>query len=72
MNPPAPSPITASLAQQGTNLVLTWTGGSAPYHVQIKTNLQDAIWQNLGAPISSTSLLITPSNTASFYRIQSQ
>jgi hypothetical protein len=72
MNPPAPPPITASLAQQGTNLVLSWTGGSAPYQVQIKTNLQDAIWQNLGAPISSTSLLITPSNTASFYRIQSQ
>ena len=33
------SPICAMLSLEGTNALLTWTGGSAPYRVQYSTNL---------------------------------
>ena len=51
------------------DLLLNWTGGISPYQVQVTTNLPDAGWQNLGTPVSITSLLVSPTNDAAFYRI---
>jgi len=65
-------PIVSTMSIEGTNVVLNWAGGIPPYQIQMKPSLQDAVWQNVGAPIASSNLIITPSNAVGFYRIQSQ
>jgi hypothetical protein len=65
-------PITATIEPQGANLLLSWTGGIPPYQVQVATNLPPLSWQNFGSPNGSTSLLLTPTNSAAFYRIVGQ
>jgi Putative Ig domain/Immunoglobulin I-set domain len=68
-----PAPLLASLSvSQGTNLVLNWGGGQPPYSVQMATNLTSAVWQTIAGPMTNTTLLVTPSNAAAFYRIQVQ
>jgi thiol-disulfide isomerase/thioredoxin len=66
------SPIVAKLAKQGTDLLLSWTGGSGTYQVQIATNLTSPVWQNYGTAVSSTSLTLICSNQMSFYRVVQQ
>jgi fibronectin type 3 domain-containing protein len=69
---PAP-PIFSFLSWEGSNLTLTWTGGIPPFQVHVTTNLAGASWENHGAPLGTNGpVLITPSNTAEFYRIQGQ
>ncbi len=68
---PAP-PIQAMMSRQGSDLLLSWTGGSAPYQVQVTTNLVNIVWQNVGAPVTTNQMTLSPSNTASFYRIRGQ
>jgi hypothetical protein len=71
--PVIPGPLMASVSlSQSTNVLLSWTGGEPPYVIQSSGDLAHPVWQNLGPPTTNTSLLITPSNVASFYRIQSQ
>jgi hypothetical protein len=65
-------PITAIMSPQGGNLLLSWTGGIPPYQVQIAPYLPAAAWQNFGGATSGTSLVITPTNNAAFYRILGQ
>jgi hypothetical protein len=61
-----------SLSTQGTNIVLNWSGGQPPYSVQMATNLTSPAWQTILGPMTNTTLLVTPSNAAAFYRIQAQ
>jgi hypothetical protein len=68
----AAPPIIQTTSLQGSNLLLNWSGGIAPYQVQTTTNLASPDWQNLGGTISSNNLTITPSNSATFYRIVGQ
>lgn len=68
----AAAPIMAGISPSGTNLLLSWTGGIAPYAVQINTDLTTAAWANLSTGISSNSFGLSPSNTAGFYRIVGQ
>jgi hypothetical protein len=68
-----PAPLLASLSvSQGTNLVLNWSGGQPPYSVQMATDLATPAWQTIAGPMTNTTLLVTPSNAAAFYRIQGQ
>lgn len=62
-------PLQANLVPQGSDLLLTWTGGVPPYQVEMNTNLGTAPWLPLGISSTNTSLLLTPSNSATFYRI---
>jgi hypothetical protein len=64
--------IFATVSPQLPNLLLNWTGGIAPYQVQMNTDLTSSAWVSLAGPLSSTSLVITPSNNAAFYRILGQ
>jgi hypothetical protein len=64
-------PISATISVTGNQLVLHWSGGVAPFQVQVKTNLLDAAWQNYGGPIGSNTLILSPDGAAGFYRIQS-
>ena len=61
-----------SISTQGTNIVLSWTGGQPPYSVQTANDLATPAWQTIAGPTTNTTLLVTPTNTAAFYRIQGQ
>jgi len=65
---PAP-PLISSAVSQGNSLLLSWTGGIAPYQVQLTTNLLSPSWQDLGAPVSANSVLVSPTNGAAFCRV---
>ena len=68
----APPQILSVMVASGTNLLLNWSGGIAPYQVQVSTDLTSSAWVNLGGTVNTTSLSVTPSNTAAFYRITGQ
>jgi len=70
-NPPTPV-ITAAVAWQGTNLLLSWSGSAAAYEVQMTTNLLAPNWQTLAGPLGTTNFLFAPTNDAAFYRILAQ
>jgi len=61
--------LSVSLSAQGSNVVLNWSGGQPPYWVQMATDLAGAAWQSIAGPMTNTTLLVTPSNAASFYRV---
>lgn len=61
-----------TVAWQGTNLLLRWSGSAAPYQVQMTTNLATPNWQNLAGPLTATNLLFAPGNDAAFYRVLGQ
>jgi len=65
---PAP-PIVSTISFQNSNLLLSWTGGIAPYQVQMTTNLVNPIWNAIGSSINANSMTITPTNVATFYRV---
>ena len=68
----AAPPIAMGAVLQGNNLMLNWAGGIAPYQVQFTTTLLNPGWQNLGAPISVNTVLVSPTNGTAFYRVYGQ
>jgi hypothetical protein len=68
----AAPPIVTGAVMQGNNLQLNWTGGIGPYQVQMATNLVSPVWQNVRAPINANTLMVLPTNGATFYRIEGQ
>lgn len=68
---PAP-PIQPWISPQPGGLALNWAGGIAPYQIQTTTNLSNPNWQDAGSPVGGSQLLITPSNSAAYYRIIGQ
>jgi hypothetical protein len=68
----AAPPIVLSAGWQGNSLLLNWTGGIAPYQVQLTTNLSDPTWQSLGAPVNVNSMIVSPTNQAGLYRVYGQ
>jgi Putative Ig domain len=65
-----PAPLIASLGLQGTNLVLSWTGGQPPYQVQMAADIENPLWHSIAGPLTNSSLALQPTNAAAFYRIQ--
>jgi hypothetical protein len=65
-------PILPEISEQPGGLTLNWSGGIAPYQLQMTTNLSNPNWQNVGSPVSGTNAVISPSNSAAFYRIMGQ
>jgi uncharacterized repeat protein (TIGR03803 family) len=61
-----------SISTQGTNIMLVWSGGQPPYSVQIVNDLTSPAWQTIAGPMTNTTLIVTPSNSPTFYRIQVQ
>ena len=67
----APPPIQLQISQQAGSVTLNWSGGIAPYDVQMTANLLNPNWEDLGT-VSGTNLMVTPSNGPAFYRIVGQ
>lgn len=63
------NPIQSTLTITGGNLVLQWTGGFAPYQIQMTLDLAQPTWENVGMPTDGNSLLIQAGNESAFYRI---
>jgi hypothetical protein len=64
--------IVLGLTPQPPNLSLSWSGGIPPYQVQTTTNLDSPSWENLGGTTGGFNLLLTPSNSAGYYRVLGQ
>ena len=60
-----------SATREGTQLTLSWAGGSGPYTIQKKTNITDA-WADEMTGISGTSAMVTISGNSGFYRVVGQ
>lgn len=61
-------PIRATLVSQGTNALLSWTGGGPPYRVQRATDLAVGDWTEF--PTNATPPVTLPlDDAAEFYRI---
>ncbi|HVM50176.1 MAG TPA: choice-of-anchor tandem repeat GloVer-containing protein [Candidatus Acidoferrum sp.] len=68
-----PSPwIKARLAWHGSNLWLTWSGRTPPYQVQMAPGVNGGGWANVGGPVSTNAMVLTPGPGAAYYRIQGQ
>lgn len=61
------TPIRVSAALSANGLGLTWSGGQAPYTVQVRETLV-APWRDL-LTTSTTSATVPLTNTAAFFRI---
>jgi hypothetical protein len=69
----APPIIPGRVVNSTNGFAFTWSGGIAPYQVQMSTNLDsDTNWVDVGDPITSNSFSILPTNPAAFYRIMGQ
>ncbi len=68
-----PSPwIKAAIVRQGAGLLLTWSGRTAPYQVQMATDLRNPVWVNITGPMTTNSLSLAPAAAAAMYRVQGQ
>jgi uncharacterized repeat protein (TIGR03803 family) len=68
-----PTPwITASITYQGPNLWLTWSGRTAPYQVQMAANPVTPSWTTIAGPLYTNRMLLSPTASAAYYRIQGQ
>jgi len=65
-------PLVMIITQDGTNVLLGWSGGVPPY--QLQTNIIPALsgWQNLGVPTPQTNMQLPTTTPSMFYRVQSQ
>jgi len=72
INVQAAPTIVSSITYNTTNFILNWTGGIAPFQVQMSTNLSQPNWTVLGDSISSNMFIIDSTNSAEYYRILGQ
>jgi hypothetical protein len=66
------APFITTIAQSGSNVVLNWAYGAPPFQVQIKTNLTDAVWNNVGSPTSNSTASIPIQPGTRFFRVFGQ
>jgi uncharacterized repeat protein (TIGR03803 family) len=66
------SAIVAQLSPDGTNLMLSWTGGIAPYQVMMTTNLNSFLWQSIGSPMTTNKMVVFPDKIGALYQIRGQ
>lgn len=62
------SQATVSAKLSGSDVILTWTGGTAPFTVQKKSALSDATWQDVGTT-SERTYTVPASGTTGYFRV---
>ncbi|HTJ00340.1 MAG TPA: protease pro-enzyme activation domain-containing protein [Dongiaceae bacterium] len=72
LNVTAAPGIVSTISGTESNLLMSWTGGIAPYQVQMSTNLTTNGWLDVSGTISTNLFEITPSNGGAFYRVIGQ
>jgi hypothetical protein len=63
------APLITSIVKSGTNAIVNWAYGTPPYQVQFKTNLTDAVWNDLGPPTASTTANVPIQSSTKFIRV---
>jgi hypothetical protein len=61
-----------SVARDGTNLRLTWPGGTGPFQVQRRTALGAGTWENVGATTLEKTATVEITGAESYFRVQGQ
>jgi hypothetical protein len=64
------SGLVLTAQRDGTNIDLSWTGGTVPYVVQATSQLSSPAWGNV-ATSTTPAVSIPLTNAAQFFRIQS-
>ena len=66
------APIELQITPEGTNLLLTWTGGIPPYQVTMTTNLIASPWQSIGNPVTTNRMALVPNSSGAYYQVRGQ
>jgi hypothetical protein len=66
------APYFTSIVNSGSDVVLNWAYGTPPFQVQLKTNLTDAVWNNVGTTTSNNTASIPIQAGARFFRVFGQ
>jgi hypothetical protein len=67
------APIQLTITPTTTNtLVLSWTGGAGSFQVMATTNLANTPWAAFGDATTGRSVVLSPTNTAVFYKVTGQ
>jgi hypothetical protein len=67
-----PPPRIDSTTRSGSELTLTWSGGTPPYQVQTRSNLTTGTWSNVGGTTTQTTATVPIAGTAGYFRVASQ
>ena len=71
--PVVPTPwITAAITPQGHNVWLSWSGRTAPYQVQMAGSPISPVWVTITGPLYTNRMLLSPTASAAYYRVQGQ
>lgn len=72
INVASAAPLVMKITPQGTNLVLSWSGGVAPYQVMMSHGLGASTWQNVGGLTTATNMVISHNSAGAFYQVHGQ
>jgi hypothetical protein len=64
--------VIGSVTRNGSNLVVTWSGGTPPYQVERRTTLSGGSWSNEGATTTSTSATVAITGNEGYIRVRGQ
>ena len=64
--------LITSITRSGTDILLTWSGGTPPYQVQTNDTLAPATWVNIGPATNGNSTTLPMSGSRGFFRIVGQ
>lgn len=65
-------PHLTRIVPSGANVVLNWAYGTPPFQVQMKTNVTDAVWNNVGSTTAVRTATVPALSTSGFYRVYGQ
>jgi hypothetical protein len=63
--------ISVTISRNGSDVLLNWSGGSAPFVIERAAALTPAVWQPLLTNTQSSATL-PPSDPTGFYRVRAQ
>jgi len=63
------APRITSIARSGASAIVNWAYGAPPYQVQVKTNLTDAVWSNVGSPTAGTTANVPIDSSTKYIRV---
>ena len=66
------APHITNVGLSDVNAVLHWAYGTPPFQVQIKTNLNDAVWNNFGSPTPNSTATVSLQPGSRFFRVFGQ
>jgi hypothetical protein len=66
------APQITNIGLSGANAVLHWAYGTPPFQIQMKTNLNDAVWSNFGSPTPNSTASVPIQPGSRFFRVFGQ